>query len=225
MAKGSAKSRVDLLHHASRWGHRYILWNPKICAGMYGIIACSVFQKELEALREVLGFPFEVHYLGAGLHVNFDDLLEALQAELKNCTDNGYEGIIVLYGQCHPKIDDIIKPYKAVLVNCQNCVDAFITRKGLEETAKKGLYFFLSPGWLDAWKDIFERMNWEPADARMQMGSFRGALYLDTMKDAQEREQELLEFFDFTNLPYQIMPTSLSHFKSLILDAKERLED
>jgi hypothetical protein len=192
---------------------------------MYGIIACSVFQKELEALRDALGFPFEVHYLGAGLHVNFDDLLEALQAELKNCIDKGYEGIIVLYGQCHPKIDDIIKPYKAVLINCQNCVDAFITRKGLEETAKKGLYFFLSPGWLDAWKDIFERMNWEPADARMQMGSFRGALYLDTMKDAQEREQELLEFFDFTNLPYQIMPANLSHFKSLILDAKERLED
>jgi hypothetical protein len=197
----------------------------KICIGMYGIIACSVFQKELEALRDVLGFPFEVHYLGAGLHVNFDDLLDALQAELKNCTDNGYEGIIVLYGQCHPKIDDIIKPYKAILINCQNCVDAFITRKGLEEKAKEGLYFFLSPGWLDAWKDIFERMNWEPADARMQMGSFRGAIYLDTMKDAQEREQELLEFFDFTNLPYQIMPTSLSHFKSLILDAKERLED
>jgi hypothetical protein len=57
------------------------------------------------------------------------------------------------------------------------------------------------------------------------MGSFRGALYLDTMKDAQEREQELLEFFDFTNLPYQIMPANLSHLKSLILDAKERLED
>ena len=127
----------------------YPMESQGFALGMYGIIACNIFQKELEALREVLGFPFEAHYLEAGLHVSFDDLKEALQAELKNCRDKSYEGIIVLYGQCHPKIDDLIKPYGAVLINCQNCVDAFITRKGLEEKAKEGLFFFLSPGWLE----------------------------------------------------------------------------
>jgi len=95
----------------------------------------------------------------------------------------------------------------------------------MEEKAKKGLFFYLSPGWLDAWKDIFRRLNWGPEEARMQMGSFRGSVYMDTLKDAAAREEELLEFFDFTNLPFEIMPVDLGHFKSLIVKAKESLED
>ena len=192
---------------------------------MYSIIACGIFEKEIEALRTELGFPFEAHYLGAGLHVDFDDLLGALVAELEKCQKEGSEGTIVVYGQCHPKIEDILKPYHAALAACQNCVDAFITRKGLEKKARDGLFFYLSPGWLDAWKDIFSRLNWGPEEARMQMGSFRGSVYLDTLKDAAAREEELLQFFDFTNLPFEIMPVDLGYFKSLIIKAKERLED
>lgn len=192
---------------------------------MYAIIACGVFQKEIEQLREQLGFPFEAHYLEPGLHVNFDELKEALKSELERCKGHSeIEGIIVVYGQCHPKIDEILKPYKAALVDCQNCVDAFITRRGMEEKAKHGLYFYLSPGWLDAWREIFRRLNWGPAEARMQMGSFKGVVYVDTMKDAPDRELELLEFFDFTNLPFEVMPVDLSHFRSLIARAKEKLE-
>lgn len=192
---------------------------------MYAIIACGIFQKEIEALRGELGFPFEVHYLASGLHVDFDDIKAALTAELEACKNGGYEGIIVAYGLCHPRIDDLLKPYHAALISCQNCIDAFITRKAVEKKANEGLFFYLSPGWLDAWHDIFARLNWDPPEARLQMGSFRGSIYLDTIKDAPEREMELLEFFDFTNLPFEVMPVDLSHFKSLIINAKESLED
>ncbi|RQW78530.1 MAG: DUF1638 domain-containing protein [Methanothrix sp.] len=192
---------------------------------MYAIIACGIFQKEIEALCGELGFPFEVHYLASGLHVDFDDIKAALTAELEACKNGGYEGIIVAYGQCHPRIDDLLKPYHAALICCQNCIDAFITRKAVEKKANEGLFFYLSPGWLDAWHDIFARLNWDPSEARLQMGSFRGSIYLDTIKDAPEREMELLEFFDFTNLPFEVMPVDLSHFKSLIINAKESLED
>lgn len=191
---------------------------------MYAIIACGVFQKEIEELRAELGFPFDAHYLASGLHVDFDDIREALTGELEKCQKKGYEGMIVAYGQCHPKIEDILNPYHAALIDCQSCVDAFITRKGMEEKAKEGLFFYLSPGWLDAWHDIFARLNWGQAEARLQMGSFRGAVYIDTLSDAHQREAELLEFFDFTNLPFEVMSVDLSHFKSLIIKARESLE-
>jgi len=191
---------------------------------MYAIIACGIFQKEIEALRGELGFPFEVHYLASGLHVDFDDIKAALTAELEACKNGGYEGIIVAYGQCHPRIDDLLKPYHAALISCLNCIDAFITRKAVEKKANEGLFFYLSPGWLDAWHDIFARLHWDPSEARLQMGSFRGTIYLDTIKDASQREMDLLEFFDFTNLPFEVMPVDLSHFKSLIINAKESLE-
>ncbi|MEO0248534.1 MAG: DUF1638 domain-containing protein [candidate division WOR-3 bacterium] len=193
-----------------------------MCKDMYAIIACGVFEKEIEQLREQLGFPFEAHYLEPGLHVDFDELKGAIGAELESCKD--CEGIIVVFGQCHPRMEEILKPYRAALADCQNCVDAFITRKGMEEKAKQGLYFYLSPGWLDAWREIFRRLNWGPAEARLQMGAFKGVIYMDTMKDARDRELELLEFFDFTNLPFEVVPVDLSHFKSLITEAKEKLE-
>ncbi len=194
---------------------------------MYAIIACGVFQKEIERLKEKQGldFPFEAHYLDPGLHVNFDELMEALRGELELCQGKGYEGIVVVYGQCHPKMDEILKTYSAALIDCQNCVDAFITRKGMEEKAKHGLYFYLSPGWLEAWREIFRRMNWDLSEARLQMGPFKGVVFVDTLEDASFREQELLAFFDYTNLPFEIMPIRLDHFKSLIIKAKESLED
>jgi len=57
------------------------------------------------------------------------------------------------------------------------------------------------------------------------MGSFRGAVFVDTLQDAAVREEELMEFFDFTNLPFEVMPVDLNHFKSLIIKAKESVED
>ncbi|VVB71545.1 Uncharacterised protein [uncultured archaeon] len=191
---------------------------------MYAIIACGIFAKEVEALRAEIGFDFEAHYLGPGLHVDFDELKAALQSELEICRQNDSEGIIVAYGQCHPAIADILKPYHTALIECQNCVDAFITRKGMEKKANDGLFFYLSSGWLEAWRDIFRRLNWGPEEARLQMGSFRGAVYMDTLKDAHLREQELLEFFDFTNLPFEVMPVELDHFKMLLIKARESLE-
>jgi len=192
---------------------------------MNAIIACGIFQKEIEALQGDLGFPFEAYYLEPGLHVNFDDLKAAIQAELEKARADGCEDIIVAYGQCHPKMDDIIKPYHAALIECQSCVDAFITRKVMEKKASRGLFFYLSPGWLDAWRNIFEQLGWGQVEARLSMGSFRGVVYMDTLKDASSREQELLEFFDFTLLPFEIMPVDLNHFKSLLVKAKRSLED
>ena len=192
---------------------------------MYTIIACGIFKDEIERLRADLGFPFKARYLGPGLHVDFDELKDALEEELKRASSDGSHGIIVAYGQCHPKIDEILKPYHAALMDCQNCVDAFISRQAVEKKARDGLFFYLSPGWLDAWKDIFNRLGWDQEIARLHMGSFKGSVYIDTMKDAQEREEELLEFFDFTNLPFTIMPMELDHFKSLIIKAIKSLED
>ena len=189
---------------------------------MYAIIACGIFKDEIEKIRGQLEFPFEARYLEAGLHVNFDDLAEALKAELESCKD--HDGIIVAYGDCHPKMAEILAPYRAALLRCQNCIDAFITRKKVEEIANRGLYFYLSPGWVKSWRDMFERMNWSREEARFQLAPFKGSIFLDTLENADEFEERLIEFLDFTLCRYEKMPVDLDHFRSLIAEAKERLE-
>ncbi len=189
---------------------------------MYAIIACGIFKDEIEKIRGQLDFPFEARYLEAGLHVDFDELAEILKAELESCKD--HDGIIVAYGECHPKMAEILAPYRAALLRCQNCIDAFITRKKVEEIANRGLYFYLSPGWVKSWKDMFERMNWSREEARFQLAPFKGFIFLDTLENADEFEEGLIEFLDFTLCPYDKMPVDLDHFRSLIAEAKERLE-
>ena len=190
---------------------------------MYAMIACGVFQKELEKIAKDLDFPFEAHYIGAGLHVDFDELAQALKIELEKC--KGYDGIIVVYGECHPRIREILKPYHAAMIDCQNCIDAFITRKAVENIASQGLCFYLSPGWVDCWREIFAKLHWSQEETRFQLGAFKGSVFMDTLNNVAEYEQDLIEFLDFTLLPYKIMPANLDHFKSLILDAKRRLEE
>lgn len=139
---------------------------------MYAIIACGVFRDEIEKIAGQLDFPFEACYLEAGLHVDFDDLAGALKEELESCKD--HDGIIVAFGECHPRISEILAPYNAALLRCQNCIDAFITRKRVEEIADRGLYFYLSPGWVKSWRDMFERMSWSQEEARFQLAPFKG---------------------------------------------------
>ena len=56
---------------------------------MYAIVACGVFEREVELLRTNLGFAFRAHYLPAGLHVDFDYLQAALSAKLEECRADG----------------------------------------------------------------------------------------------------------------------------------------
>ncbi|MHC1631397.1 MAG: DUF1638 domain-containing protein [Methanotrichaceae archaeon] len=190
---------------------------------MYAIVACGIFEDEIEKIAEDLDFPFEAHYLEPGLHVDFDELAATLKAKLEECKD--YDGIIIAYGDCHPKMAEILSPYKAELLKCQNCIDAFITRKKVETIAKQGLYFYLSPGWVKSWRNMFDKMNWDRDETRFQLAPFKGTIFIDTLKNAEDYEQGLIEFLDYTLLVYEIMPTDLDHFRSLIVEAKERLEE
>jgi len=59
----------------------------------------------------------------------------------------------------------------------------------------------------------------------LEMGCFKGAVFIDTLGDGQRYEKDLLEFFDYTLLSCETMSVSLDHFKSLIVDALRSLED
>jgi len=190
---------------------------------MYAIIACGIFKDEIEKIADELDFPAEFHYLDPGLHVDFDDLESDLKAKLVEC--KSCEGIIVAYGECHPKMAEILAPYKAELLDCQNCVDALITREKVVEIAENGLYFYLSPGWIKSWRDMFDRMRWDQEEARFQLAPFKGAIFIDSLGNVMDYQEDLIEFLDYTLLVTDIMPVDLDHFKSLIEEAKARLED
>ncbi|HOT06041.1 MAG: hypothetical protein A4E45_02241 [Methanosaeta sp. PtaB.Bin039] len=187
---------------------------------MYALIACGVFRPEIEHLAGTLGFPTEVHYLDPGLHVSFDALESKLRDALEACRA---KRTIVAFGACHPRMEEMLAEYGAALLDCQNCVDAFITREEVERRAARGLYFYLSPGWIEVWPDIFRQLGWGQDEARLEMGCFKGAVFIDTLGNAAKYEDDLLNFLDFTLLTYEVVPGNLEHFSSLIRQAARSL--
>jgi len=138
---------------------------------MYAIVACGVFRGEIERIRQGLGVDLAVTYLDPGLHVSFDELEAALTADLER-----HRGTktIVAFGACHPRMNEILKPYGAVLLDCQNCIDAFITGAEVERRAASGR--LLLPSLLDgssagvrssrAWAGASTRRAWRWAASR-----------------------------------------------------------
>jgi hypothetical protein len=186
----------------------------------YALLACGVFKKEIERIG-CLGYDCKVKLLDPGLHVDFDQLLAALSSALDEARAS--DGTVVAFGACHPQMNEILSSYNAVLLNCQNCVDALIPRAEVERRASCGLYFYLSPGWIECWRDIFRLLGWGMEEARMALGGFRGAVFLDTLGNAGDYEMDILEFFDYTLLLVEVVPAGLDHFRSLLSDAFHRL--
>jgi hypothetical protein len=94
-----------------------------------------------------------------------------------------------------------------------------------KEIEKSEKVFYLTPGWLQNWKDIFlQGQGWDEIDARQNMGFYDKILLLDTGV-SEFSDEELLEFFEYTQVPIEIEDIGLAVFKENIVKAIEQALD
>lgn len=181
------------------------------------IVGCAIFRTELEA---VLGSDGEsALWLSPGLHVE-DARLEAGLTEALG----GRRAVACLYGaRCHPDLGRLLGKLGAHFPG-KDCIAAFLPeaeRAALE--AKKA--FVMTPGWLRHWREIFvEGLRWEDVDARQNFGFYDSIALLDFGLEPLD-EFAVLEFFEFTGKPVEIVPATLDHFRSELERLLERLSD
>ena len=73
-------------------------------------------------------------------------------------------------------------------------------------------------GGLRLWKEIYQQGHgWDSTDARINFGSCEKIVVLDTGIFTIS-DEELFEFFEYTQVPVELMPISLHYFKSLVLE-------
>jgi hypothetical protein len=190
------------------------------------IVACGIFQPELEqALKQIneestLGRDLKITYLPPGLHVDYDQLkkgiIDALEEAIKDKT-------ILLFGSmCHPELDEFAKQYHVVKFSPGNCIELILGHKRKEELEKNTKAFYLTPGWLQNWQDIFKRgQGWDKIDARHNFGFYDMILLLDTGV-TEIKDEDLLDFFDYTQVPIETEYVGLAAFKQNILEALEK---
>ena len=173
------------------------------------VVACSIFRAEVE---HVLGEDAVAAWLPAGLHVSD----ERLGAALAEALDSSERRTLCLYGACHPDIDAMLEKRGGRRLAAQSCVEAFLDpaeRAQLPERA-----FIMSPGWLREWRSIFvDGMGWDEIDGRINFGLYDVVVVLDFGLEPID-DIAVLEFFDFTQTPVEIVPATLDWFRQRVAE-------
>ena len=198
------------------------------------LICCSILKKEIEKLIEDSQLPVEPFFLDAGLHVDYDELEEALTKAIQECSKDGSRQVIVAYGDwCHPQAKEIIgKHDNVVKIDALNCIDCLLGGHGkLSEIDPDNEYFYLSPGWMPSELKANPRFNpifynYSPEEIKKQFNTLKGIMLFDSLEDIDESKNEMEEFSDYIGLPIVGKKlTGLDRLKDFLLETINSLKN
>jgi hypothetical protein len=110
----------------------------------------------------------------------------------------------------------MLKEYNTISPKEKNCIEMVLNPEIKAEMDKTGNIIYLTAGWLKAYREVF----WQNGYA----GTIAGdkSVYLDCGENLIS-DEELLEFFDFSNLPMEIETVSLDNFKDMVITLLKKL--
>jgi hypothetical protein len=193
--------------------------NPKI---LY--LACSVFKNELEQLKKnnrLQCYPME--FIDSKLHLKPDEMYKMLQKTIAEKFKD-YDGIVLVYGECHVFMNELLKDTRLARPEGINCIELFVGKAERKRLLHRGA-FFLLPEWTMRWREIFNHfmnMNSELTKSMMQ-NEHKALIYLDTgcMDIPEKQLKECAEYF---SLPIEIVKISLDKFAVAISKATNELK-
>lgn len=179
------------------------------------LISCGIFREELEYLAAEKKVDLKVYFLDAALHVNFDKLRSRLIEALEECRKTGEEPAI-LYGHCHPDMDEIAASYGARRIDAGNCLEALAGREEIRRLDAEARTFFLTAGWVNNWEKMFalgaEDFGF---DFKSMFSSYKRILVFDSGV-IPINEEKVRRLSNYTSLPVERTPLSLDRFVKLI---------
>ena len=187
------------------------------------MVACGIFGPELEyilkQLKEegALADEIAVSYVEPALHVDYDKLKVGITEALDKVEEPAR---VLLFGSmCHPDLRAFTEKYRVIRPVPGNCVEMIFGKERQREAEKDARVFYLTLGWLKHWREIFvEGQGWDEIDARQSFGFYDKILLLDT-GIMEINEDDLLEFFEYTQVPIEIEAIDLAEFKGHIVQS------
>ncbi len=179
------------------------------------ILCCGILKPELEfILREQNLKVDNVNFLETALHVDFELLAGSLLSSLRRIGSK--DTVLVIGTQCHPEMERMTAQQGVQIVRARNCIEMLLGPQKMAALDAEAKTFYLSPGWLENWRRIFiQGLQWDTVDARLNFGFYDRLLVLDTGVTPINEEQ-VLEFFDYTQVPVEVMPVDLTNFRQLL---------
>ena len=116
------------------------------------VIACGIFEKELEHLKGSASTELELCVLDAGLHAEPHKLRLLAQEEIDKAEGKGFDGIALLYGLCGRGISGLIThTVPLALPRVHDCIGMFLGSQQAyrKEFAEHPGTRYMTPGWFE----------------------------------------------------------------------------
>ncbi|HCY85703.1 MAG TPA: hypothetical protein DHV36_11260 [Desulfobacteraceae bacterium] len=193
--------------------------DPEKTCGRPAIVACGILKREIRHIVEARGWQVDVTFLDSSLHIYLDRLHTVLTKALSR---SGNRPALLVYGACHPQMEDILADAGAARPPVQNCVELLLGRKRFSNALSTGA-FFLFEDWSKRWETISHSYfgSWELMrdvfqDAHTHLLCIRTPCSGDFTADAEVVSQRL-------GLPLVWMDTGLEHLEKTLETSLEHL--
>ena len=175
------------------------------------ILCCGILRHEIEHL---LGEQNkDITFIDAALHVDLDKLAQSVIENLRVMAGSTIP--LIIGNQCHPDLEQIAAEHGGRVIKAKSCIEMLLGEKMAELDAEANT-FYLTSGWLENWRSIFvEGLGWDSVDARQNFGYYDRILLLDTGIVPID-DMNLLEFYDYAQVPVETMTVDLENFRQLL---------
>ncbi|MGD9235772.1 MAG: DUF1638 domain-containing protein [Desulfobacterales bacterium] len=205
------------------------------------IVSCGTLSLELNYLKKT-GFLDSDHlfFTTPGLHEDIHDLERQLLQRITRAKEKTKKVIVVYGGKfCYVNPDEPTRTMQTIIeaqgpdvtrIQATHCVDMLageVERQRIsEEVADGEKVWWMTPGWIKFRHHVFK--DWDKGLANENFPRHTGgAIVLDGIGFVEnymaEKPEEFLEYSDWMGIPIQAHPIALDRFKSLLLDAANKI--
>ena len=117
-------------------------------------LSCGVLRAELEELKRLGKIRGELVFLDSMLHMN-PIKLEAAMTAVLNQHNPEEKCLILVYGDCCPRMLNLVHQHRVSRVNAINCAQMLVGRIRYRELMREQA-FMLLPEWAQRWKEVFQ---------------------------------------------------------------------
>jgi hypothetical protein len=166
------------------------------------LVACSVLEDEIKKLIENKELDAKTVFVSKYLHEDYAKLEKKLRPTIEHALKSNPRNVILVYGDLclgmNNQMNKLAEKYGIVKIDALNCVDCQLGGKGkhLKADPNQDL-FFLSPGMMDAFGPIKNKLKKEGLDETVFKGLFkdlRGFVILDTLGNSSKIAEEIKKF-------------------------------
>lgn len=179
------------------------------------IIARQIFTDELSAVLPEEFKDIDITLLDAGLHMNSDQIEITLKQALNDATAEGVDARVLFGSGCHPDMCNIIKNHGGKIIGTKNCIEAFC-HESIDEL-EQNRTMVITPGWVRFFSNLMAAAGWDEVDVRQNFGRYDRFLLMDPGINPLS-DEEILEFYDLTQVPVEIRQISLDHFRAKLIE-------